>query len=34
MDDYISKPVRPEELSNVLARWAPVDAGASPGGGA
>src|SRR5439155_1265671 len=31
MDDYISKPVRPEQLSTVLARWAPADAGAKGG---
>ncbi len=28
MDDYLSKPVRPEQLQAALARWLPVDQGA------
>lgn len=30
MDDYLSKPIRPEELSNVLAKWLPKAGALSP----
>jgi CheY-like chemotaxis protein len=29
MDDYVSKPVRPQDLASVLARWAPTETGTS-----